>query len=216
MPALFSPRANRRMRFALALILAAVLGVPAFLMGWVRTPYERGQYHPVAQPIAFSHTLHVRGMRIDCRYCHSTVERSPWAGVPPTSVCVPCHTQTWLQSPFFAPVRASMATGKPVPWVRVTQLPDFVYFDHSIHVAKGVGCESCHGRVDAMDTVYQARSLTMGWCLDCHRNPEQYLRPVEQVTTMGYTPPRPQLALGKELVERYHVRRLTNCTACHR
>ncbi len=216
MPALFSPRANSRMRLALVLILAAVIGIPSFLMGWVRIPYERGQFHPVPQPVPFSHRLHARDFQIDCRYCHSTVERSAWASVPPTSVCVPCHSETWLRSPYFAPVRASMNTGKPIPWRRVTQLPDFVYFDHSIHVTKGFACESCHGRVDQMDTVYQARSLEMRWCLDCHRNPEQFIRPVEQITTMGYTPPRPQLALGKELVDRYHVRSLTNCTACHR
>jgi hypothetical protein len=214
--ALFSRRATSRLRLAIAIAAAAVVGVPAFLMGWVRTPLERGQFAPIEQPVAFSHQLHVRGFRIDCRYCHYTVERAATAGLPSTDVCLPCHKQVWLDGPMFAPVRASIATGRPIPWVRVNQLPAFVYFDHAIHVRKGVGCETCHGRVDTMPRVYQTASLTMKWCLDCHREPERHLRPVEQVTTMGWQPKHPQLALGRELVQRYHVRRLTNCTTCHR
>ncbi len=204
------------MRIAIAVVVAAMVGVPLFLMGWVRTPVERGELVPVDQPVAFSHQLHVRGFRIDCRYCHYSVERTASAGMPATATCIPCHKPVWVNSSMFAPVRASLATGRPIPWVRVNQLPGFVYFDHAIHVRKGVGCETCHGRVDGMPRIYQTASLTMSWCLDCHRQPERYLRPVEQMTVMGWQPQRDQVELGRELMQRYHVRRMTNCTDCHR
>lgn len=216
MTALFSRRADRRLRVALAIAAAGIVGVPAFLMGWVRTPLARGEYVPVDQPVAFDHRVHVRGLRIDCRYCHATVERAASAGVPATEVCVPCHSRVWLDAAAFAPVRASLASGRAIPWARVNQLPGFVYFDHAIHVRKGVGCETCHGRVDTIARVAQTVPLTMGWCLDCHRHPERYLRPLAAMTAMGWTPPEPQRELGRALMARYHVRRLTNCTTCHR
>jgi Cytochrome c7 and related cytochrome c len=216
MPALFSRSSNRTIRLTLAAAAAALVGIPLALMAWVRTPAITGQRSAPAQPIPFDHRIHVTGLQIDCRYCHSTAERSAPAGVPATTVCVPCHSQVWRDGPVFAPVRHSLATGRPIPWQRVNSLPDFVFFNHAIHVRKGVGCETCHGRVDRMARVEQAAPLTMSWCLDCHRGPERYLRPVEQVTTMGWQPPGGQAALGRELVRRYHVSRLTNCSACHR
>jgi len=204
------------MRGAIVLGGAALVGIPLFLMGWVRTPYSTGEANVVRQPMWFDHRHHVTGFRIDCRYCHSAVERSATAGMPATAVCVPCHNQAWLRGPFFEPVRRSMSTGRPIPWQRVHDLPDFAFFHHGIHVRKGVGCETCHGRVDQMPLVRQVVSLSMSWCLDCHREPERYLRPVEQVTTMGWDPGGAQLHLGRELTRRYNVRELTDCVVCHR
>ncbi|HEY7634573.1 MAG TPA: cytochrome c3 family protein [Gemmatimonadales bacterium] len=196
--------------------MIAAVGVPALLMVWVRTPPVTGQHDAPRQPVEFSHQLHVKGFRIDCRYCHSTVERTASAGMPSSQTCIPCHNQVWRTGPLFAPVRRSLASGQPIPWVRVNRLPDFVFFNHAIHVSKGVGCETCHGRVDQMARVQQAAPLTMGWCLDCHRNPEPRLRPVSQMTTMGYRPPSLQAQLDEQLARTYHVQRLVTCTACHR
>jgi hypothetical protein len=216
MAQLFPRSANTAVRVALVAAGALLVGVPLGALAFVRTPAATGQYASVRQPVAFSHPLHVNGLRIDCRYCHAGAERGPMAGLPPTSACVPCHDQGWLNSSLFAAVRRSLATRRPIPWRRVTAVPDFVFFDHAVHVRKGVGCESCHGRVDLMQEVYQAAPLTMGWCLDCHREPERFLRPVEQVTAMGWEPDGSQRATGRALAARYHVRRLTTCTACHR
>src|SRR2546423_10448338 len=159
MPALFSPGAPRRARVALAAGLALVVAVPSIAMTWVRTSWARGLHVHVAQPIAFDHRIHVTGLRIDCRYCHAGAERSAWAGVPSTQQCVPCHSRLWLSSASMAPVRRSLASGRPIPWRRVTQLPDFVYFDHASHTRSGVGCETCHGRVDRMAEVRQVAPL---------------------------------------------------------
>jgi hypothetical protein len=216
MPALFPRWSNVAFRVALLFGALVLLGVPSFLMGWVRTPAVTEQYSSPVQPVPFDHAMHAGALGIDCRYCHSTVERSASAGIPATSVCVPCHNQVWFQSPVFAPVRRSLATNQPIAWQRVNKLPDFVFFNHAIHVNKGVGCESCHGRVDEMHRIQQAAPLTMGWCLDCHRDPAPHLRPVEQMTAMGWTPIEPQNVLGADLMKRYHVQRFTNCTACHR
>jgi hypothetical protein len=216
MPALFSPSSNRVLRLAIAVGAVAVIGIPVFLMAWVRSPMVTGQFAAPEQPLPFSHQLHVSGFGIDCRYCHSTVERAASAGIPATATCIPCHNRAWREGLIFAPVRQSLATGRPIPWVRANRLPDFVYFDHAIHVNKGVGCETCHGRVDRMATVQQTAPLTMGWCLDCHRNPESRLRPVEQMVAMGWRPPTSQAVLGAELARRYHVQRVVSCTGCHR
>jgi hypothetical protein len=158
-------------------------------------------------------------MGIDCRYCHTSVEKAAFAGIPPTKTCMNCHSQIWAQSPYLEPVRESFRTDRSLEWTRVNDLPDFVYFDHSIHVNKGVGCETCHGRVDEMPLMYQAATLQMRWCLDCHRNPEKYLRPKEQVFTMGWQPPVDQAVLGARLKREYHIRDefvLTSCSTCHR
>jgi hypothetical protein len=216
MAALFPRWANTVARATLVGGMCALVGVPVALMAWVRTPNATRRYQPITQPIAFDHRIHVTGQRIDCRYCHFSVERAATAGIPPSSACVACHSETWMSSNELALVRASVATGRPIRWNRVNALPGFVYFNHAIHVNKGVGCESCHGRVDRMSAVYQAAPLTMSWCVDCHRDPASQLRPVSQITTMGWTPPVPQRQLGAALVRENHVRSLTTCTTCHR
>lgn len=216
MPALFPRWSDTLLRVGLVALVASLVLALVFLMAWVRTPQITGQYAPLEQPVEFDHRHHVSDDGIDCRYCHDLVERSPYAGVPPTERCMNCHNQIRPESPLLAPVWESFFTNEPIVWARVHRLPEFVYFDHSIHVKKGVGCESCHGRVDRMARIYQVASLQMGWCLDCHRRPERALRPVEEITTMGWVPPRPQEELGRELMERYGVRRVTDCTACHR
>src|SRR4051812_19524135 len=164
-----------------ALLVGGVtaLAIPAVLIGWVRTPYVTGQFNPRDQPVQFDHRHHVRDDGIRCEYCHYTAARAPVAGVPPTALCMNCHSQVWNDSPLLAPVRRSYFTGEPLRWLRVHSLPDHVYFDHSAHVTRGVGCVSCHGRVDRMAQVYQVAPLTMEWCLDCHRDPDARLRPLD-------------------------------------
>lgn len=216
MPQLFSRTANNTVRAVIISCVAVAIGVPLALLAFARTPTATGQYRSVSQPIRFSHPLHVNGQRIDCRYCHFGAQRDASAGMPPTQACLPCHSEAWIKSDVFAPIRASLAHDQPVPWRRVTSLPDFVYFNHTIHTRKGIGCESCHGRVDLMPQVYQTASLAMVWCLECHRHPERYIRPREEITTMGWHPHEDQDSLGARLVEHYQVRSITTCTACHR
>lgn len=216
MPALFPRWTNSAARWTLVAFACVGAGIPVLMMAWVRTPNATGQYAPVSQPLPFDHRLHVARFNIDCRYCHAAVERSATAGMPSSATCVPCHSTAWINSSLLAPVRTSLATGQPLRWNRVTTLPGFVYFNHAIHVRKGVGCETCHGRVDQMATVYQVAPLTMNWCVSCHRAPEEHLRPVAAMTTMNWQPPGSQLALGQMLKEQYQVRELTDCTTCHR
>ncbi|HEY7292405.1 MAG TPA: cytochrome c3 family protein [Vicinamibacterales bacterium] len=168
------------------------------------------------QPIQFSHERHVAGNGIDCRYCHTSVEDSAFAGIPPTKTCMNCHSQIFANSPFLEPVRESFRTGKSIEWTRVHDLPDFVYFNHSIHVNKGVGCTTCHGQVDRMPLMWREQSLQMEWCLDCHRQPERYVRPREAVFRVDYEPPSDQEALGRRLVAEYQIQKLTSCSTCHR
>lgn len=216
MAALFPPRTNSVVRATLLAAACAIVGVPVALMAWVRTPNATGQFAPVPQPIAFDHRIHAGDLKIDCRFCHAAVERSATAGIPPSTTCVACHNGTWRNSTQLALVSRSVATGRPLQWNRVDRLPDFVYFNHSIHVNKGVGCETCHGRVDRMPRVFQAAPMTMSWCVDCHRSPASHLRPVAEMTTMGWKPALAQPAFGQALKSEYHVRQLTNCTTCHR
>ena len=199
------------------------LGLVIFLLlvwgGLIRAAYVTQQDVVREQPVQFSHDHHVSGIGIDCRYCHTTVEQTAFAGIPPTEICMNCHKQVWATSPMLEPVRASLRENRPLSWVRVNNVPDFVYFDHSIHIRKGVGCETCHGRVDQMPLRYKAESLNMDWCLDCHRSPEKYLRPREEVFTMGWQPPIPQEQLGTQLKQEYGIDshlKLTNCSICHR
>jgi hypothetical protein len=168
------------------------------------------------QPVMFSHKHHVDGLGIDCRYCHTSVEVSSSAGIPPTHTCMSCHSQVWTEAPLLQPVRESYRTGIPLQWVRVHDLPDFVYFNHSIHVKKGIGCTSCHGRVDQMPLMRQVNTLYMGWCLECHRNPEAFVRPREEIFNSAWTPVRDQAEMGRELVQEYQIRSLDNCSTCHR
>jgi len=172
-------------------------------------------YQPV-QPVPYSHALHAGELGMDCRYCHNTVEKAAEAAIPPTQTCMNCHSSIRTKSDKLQPVRDSYATGMPVPWVRVHDLPDYVYFNHSAHVSRGVGCVSCHGRIDKMDVVYQAKPLTMGWCLNCHRHPEDYVRPVDQVTAMNWQPEEGQQALGRRLVRENNLHPSTDCSTCHR
>ena len=182
----------------------------------VRSPYETRQNEPREQPVPFSHEHHAGGLGIECRYCHTTVETSSFANIPATKICMNCHSQMWAASPTLEPVRESYLTGRSIAWTRVHDLPGFVYFNHSIHVHKGIGCSTCHGRVDRMPLTWQAESLRMQWCLDCHRNPERYVRPVDKIFAMDYQPPADQLALGKRLVREYDIHSLTSCSTCHR
>ena len=192
-----------------------------------RSSYNTGQYIERQQPVQFSHKHHVGDDGIDCRYCHTSVETSNSAGMPSTKTCMNCHSQIWSESPYLEIVRKSFRENKPIEWARVHDLPDYVYFNHSIHVAKGVGCSSCHGRVDEMPAVFQAASLQMEWCLACHRQPERFLRPRDKVFEMDYNKPNalaenktePQLAVGHQKKDEYKVRSaavLTSCSTCHR
>jgi hypothetical protein len=199
--------------FGAAFIVALLFLVIAIV---VRSPWATAVGVPVDQPVPFSHQHHVRDDLIDCRYCHTTVEESSFAGMPATSVCMNCHSLIWNQAPVLAPVRESLRTGVPIVWNRVYDLPDFVYFDHSIHVAKGVGCVSCHGRMDLMPLTWKAEPLTMEWCLACHRQPERYVRPREQVFAMAWQPPADRLDLGRRLVAEYGIAVKTSCSTCHR
>ncbi len=168
------------------------------------------------QPIQFSHERHVAGNGLDCRYCHTSVEESSFAGIPPTKTCMNCHSQIFSASPYLEPVRQSFRTDRSIAWTRVHDLPDFVYFNHSIHVKKGMGCTTCHGQVDRMPLMWQEKSLQMEWCIDCHRSPERYVRPREAVFSVEYQPPANQLELGERLVAEYRIQKLTSCSTCHR
>jgi len=167
------------------------------------------------QPVPFSHDHHVVALGIDCRYCHTSVEDSAFAGIPPTATCMNCHKLIWNDSPMLEPVRESFRTGRPIEWIRVNDLPDFVYFNHGIHLAKGIGCASCHGRVDQMPLMLQAESLQMEWCLECHRQPERFVRPREEVFNMAWAAEN-QSSLGEKLVAEYEIRSLISCSTCHR
>ena len=217
MPALFPRWANTAARGSLLLIVLLVIGAPVASMVWVRTSFATGAGARVEQPVAFDHRIHSFALHIDCRYCHATVDVAPTAGLPPTVACVGCHNAVWQSSQPFAPVRLSLSSSKPIAWRRVNALPDFVFFDHSIHVAKGVGCETCHGRVDQMAQPIQTVSLSMSWCVACHRDPAPSLRPRSAITTMGWSPPSAERdSLGARLMRENHVRRLTSCSSCHR
>jgi hypothetical protein len=173
---------------------------------------------PAEQIVPFSHKHHVGDIGLDCRYCHTAVEQSAFAGIPPTHTCMTCHSELFTQQPMLAPVVQSFANGDSLQWNRIHDLPDFVYFNHSIHIAKGVGCATCHGPIDRMPLTWRVAPLTMQWCLDCHRAPEKYLRPVERVFDMAWRPSGDQLALGRRLVAAYHIHKssLTDCSTCHR
>lgn len=213
---LFPASANAIYWLAIGLVAAMALGVPAALVAWARTPYATGEGEPVVQPVKFDHRHHVRDDGIDCVYCHAGVRRSARAGVPATSVCMGCHAQIWTSSPELAPVRRSYVEGTPIRWQRVTTMPDFVFFDHSVHVNHGVGCVTCHGRVDQMAQVYMAEPMTMRFCLDCHRDPDPHLRPPEAVTDMEWTPAGSPREVGRAIGRELGVESIVDCTGCHR
>ena len=190
-------------------------------MGWLisalnRSAYATGVGVAIEQPVPFSHKHHAGGLGIDCRYCHTSVETSNFAGFPPTKTCMSCHSQIWADSPTLEPVRASFRTDQSIQWNKVHKLADFVYFNHSIHINKGVGCQTCHGQVDRMPLVWRVNTLQMEWCLDCHRQPEKYVRPRDQVFNMSYQPDEDQSVLGPRLVAEYKIQKMTHCSTCHR
>lgn len=205
-----------------SIIAMAVLAGLLFLSAdrLFRSSYVSGVDIPREQPVPFSHKHHVSGLGIDCRYCHTSVEQSAVAGIPPTHTCMTCHSQVWAEAPILEPVRESYRTERPIQWARVHDLPDFAYFDHSIHIKKGIGCTTCHGPIGEMPLTWQSYTLYMEWCLQCHRNPEKYVRPREEVFNPHWRPPADQLERGRALVEEYNIRtqggRLTDCSICHR
>jgi Zn ribbon nucleic-acid-binding protein len=238
MAQIFHPSANT---IAKASIFGAVF-VAAFV-GYCVSGYDRSVWHTGVgyaknQPVPFSHEHHVRGLGIDCRYCHTSVESSHFAGIPATKTCMTCHSQIWTNAELLEPVRESWRTNRPIEWNRVHNLPEFVYFNHSIHVNKGIGCSTCHGQVDHMPLMWQENSLQMEWCLNCHRDPSKFIRPRQQIYNLDYDPATDknlakelnvsdaqaeelrssQDALGAHLVKAYHIHteQLTNCSVCHR
>ncbi len=218
MAQLFHPATNYLSKITIAGIVAAlpILGGAGYLfnqnvMTQMRVPLE--------QPVEFSHLHHVGDEGFDCRYCHTSVDKAASAGMPTTQTCMTCHSQIWKDSPLLAKVRESARTGKQLEWIRVHDLPDFTYFNHSIHVKKGVGCVSCHGRIDEMPLVHKEKDLTMAWCLDCHRNPEKFVRPRERVYDINWKPKEGQEYVPEDLVRDYHILspfQMTNCSTCHR
>jgi hypothetical protein len=217
MPQIFKSSANSIARTTIVLTVVVIGVLSGALFELIAdSNYATRQGDAREQPIPFSHSHHVGSMGIDCRYCHTSVENSDYAVVPPTKTCMNCHSQIWINSPTLEPVRESYRTNASIRWTKVNDLPDFVYFNHSIHIKKGVGCETCHGRVDTMPLMYQDASLQMRWCLDCHRNPEKFVRPRQFITKMGYVPSEPQEVIGARLVRDYLIQKLETCWTCHR
>lgn len=222
-PLVFPKWADKALMLTALAIGVGLAYVVAILVYLFAPGTQRIGYQP-PQPVPYSHAQHVGQLGMDCRYCHNTVEHAAFAAVPPTQTCMNCHASIFAESANLLPVRQSAATGMPIPWVKVHDLPEFVYFNHSAHASRGVGCVSCHGRVDKMAVVEQVEPLTMGWCLDCHRNPEPHLRPVEEVFNMSWAPPGDPAEVGREIRSRlgigvesdYGVNPLTDCSTCHR
>ena len=217
MAAIFDQSANLAAKMAVLSTTLLLIALICWWWFWPQSDYARHVNWTVEQPVPFSHAHHVAGLGIDCRFCHTSVEASSTAGLPPTHTCMTCHSQIWTNAALLAPLRQSLANGKPIVWNRVNDLPDYVYFNHSIHIAKGVGCSSCHGEVDRMALTSKAKTLTMQFCLDCHRDPGPNLRPKDQIYHMDWrrtkdTPP------PEALLAQYHVggRKLTDCSICHR
>jgi len=216
MPQVFSRSANT-ISLASIVVVVLILGGAIFgMMGFDRSRYVTDIGLARQQPVPFSHQHHAGQLGIHCGYCHTGVEVSNFAGIPPTYTCMSCHSQIWTNAEVLEPVRASLRTGQPIEWNRVHDLPGFVYFNHSIHVNKGIGCASCHGRVDQMTLIYKVNTLQMQWCIDCHKAPEKFVRPREMVYRMDYQPPPNQEELGRKLVAEYKIQKLLDCYTCHR
>lgn len=210
------PRWTNELPLRIAAGSAVAIGLVVGAIWYYFSPsYTDVGYQPV-QPVAYSHKLHAGELGINCLYCHATVDRSPVAVVPPTQVCMNCHRVVKRDADSLAVVRESESNGRPINWVRVHNLPGFAFFDHRPHIRAGVGCSTCHGRIDEMDVVAQAQPLSMGWCLDCHRNPDPYLRPEHEVTTMDWSPPRDQLQVAALIKSEKQLRPPLDCTGCHR
>jgi hypothetical protein len=220
MAQIFHPSVNTISKLS---IVGAVVGLAVLSGVWYvgNMTYGNRVNVPIEQPVQFSHKHHVLDDGIDCRYCHTSVDKGYFAGIPPTETCMTCHSQIWSDSPLLAPVRESFRTGRPIEWTRVHDMPDFVYFNHSIHIKKGVACVTCHGRVDEMPITWKVHTMAMSWCVNCHRHPEKYIQPRETVFKMDWQPPKgmDRVQMGIQLVKEYHVlpqQQLTNCSICHR
>lgn len=217
MAQIFRPRSNSIARASLVFFVLLIC-----MSGWILhavywSPWTTLEMTPLEQPVPFSHKHHVFGLGVDCRFCHSTVQKSAFAGMPSSETCMTCHSQIWKDAPMLAPVRQSLANDTPLRWNRVNQTPDFVFFDHSVHVSHGIGCVTCHGRLDQMPLTWKSHTLYMRWCLDCHREPEKYIRPREEVFNLNWAATN-QLVLGRKLVADYdvHTEQLSDCSMCHR
>ena len=218
MAQIFPRSADMWLRLTLLILFGGLVLLFVALAVLDRSDYNTGKGWVVRQPVPFSHEHHAGALKIDCRYCHDSVEVSAVAGLPPTDTCMSCHSQIWTGAEMLAPVRQSLVEGKPLRWNRVAELPDYVYFQHNVHVKAGVGCETCHGQVDTMPLMYRAETFTMSWCLDCHQDPAPRLRPRAAVTTMGWKTEHDRRALGERMIEEHHVdtENLTHCYICHR
>ena len=216
MAQLFRPSSNTLAKVSITAVVS--LAASTLAVGYImdRGPWITDVRVAPAQPIYFSHKHHVKDDGIDCRYCHTGVETSHFAGLPPTETCMTCHSQIWNNASVTQPIRDSWTSGQSIEWTRVHDLPDFVYFNHSIHINKGIGCSTCHGQIQNMPWVYKVNTLYMNWCINCHRNPEQYIRPRSEVFNMDYQYPANQAQVGAQLVSEYHVQSLTDCYTCHR
>ena len=219
MAQIFHHSANNvaKITIAVAIVLAGVAGLVFTQVA--RSSYLTGRYIEKQQPVQFSHKHHVGDDGIDCRYCHTAVETSSSAGMPPTQTCMNCHTQIWSDSPYLEPVRASYRDNKPIQWEKVHDLPEYVYFNHSIHIAKGVGCSTCHGQIDNMPVVYQENTLQMEWCLSCHREPEKFIRPKSEIYNMDWRDGDITAEERLKLKDNYKIRSkemMTSCSTCHR
>jgi Cytochrome c7 and related cytochrome c len=217
LPQVFRPRANLFYRAFLIAVPVVLVAAGFVWFEYYRSPHWTGVLVPIGQPVLFSHRHHAGQLKIDCRYCHTSVEKSSFAGLPPTQTCMTCHSQIFTDSPLLQPVRNSYASGQPIRWNRVHNLPDYVYFDHAIHVNKGVGCSSCHGQVNEMPLVWKTQTLFMEWCLGCHRQPEANLRPDSEIFNLNWQPSKDQPQAGARLARDYHLdaAHLTNCSVCH-
>ena len=216
MPQIFHRSANTVSKVSIVSLLLLVGGLIGLVMVLGRSSYVTRAQEFIEQPVQFSHLHHVGDDGIDCRYCHTSVETSAFAGIPPTKTCMNCHSQIFATAPILEPVRSSFREDRALRWIRVHDLPDFVYFNHSVHIKKGVGCETCHGRIDRMPLTLQEHSLQMEWCLDCHRDPSRFVRPRAAIFTMGYRPEKPQSELGPQLIKEYGIAANTDCSTCHR
>jgi hypothetical protein len=215
MAQLFTKKADNIFRILLLGILCLMGVSVALAYGWTYSSFNTHEGMAVQQPVPFSHEHHVGELGIDCRYCHTSVEVSAYAGIPASSICMNCHSQIWAEAEMLESVRAAYQEGKPLAWAKVNDLPDFVYFNHSMHVTHGIGCETCHGRVDRMPLMEKVHTFHMEWCLECHRNPDPYVRPRDAVTAMGW-----QAKNAEEsplvLARQYQVESKTDCYVCHR
>jgi ferredoxin len=222
MAQLFPRGSNAFARISIVVVLVVVGTGLTILLNTNRLHYTTDVQVARKQPVPFSHKHHVTGVGLDCRYCHTSVEESSFANIPPVETCMTCHSQIWTESPLLEPIRESYRTGNPIEWVRIHDLPDFVYFNHSIHVHKGIGCQTCHGQVDQMPLMWKVNTLNMEWCLECHRAPEKYVRPREEVFNMAWYPMDErghavsQALLGAQLVQDYDINPSTDCSTCHR